>query len=205
MRASLVFFLLGGAAAATAGMAACGDDDSTSASSTNSSTTTGAGGTGGTPNTNSSSTTTSTGGGGEGPGHCVKGCTTPADCCGPGQGDCPSDQYPGNYTCDNGICGPPECAQKEDCTVGGELPLYDCLPVNGFNSCGLPCTTNGECTPTTCSGTDDNGNKFCKSEPMPFVCRDSLECNGLGICETGSCVCHQDGDCTHVFADKCVN
>ncbi|WP_437971555.1 hypothetical protein WMF04_20580 [Sorangium sp. So ce260] len=138
-------------------------------------------------------------------GYCAKGCTTPADCCAPGQGNCPSDSYPNNYTCDNGICGAPQCASHNDCTNGGLDPTKQCVPSGGVNGCVTPCTLDTDCPGTSkCIGTDDTGNKFCRIESEPFVCTRTEECAGFGECVNGACVCDDDGDCTDPSANACA-
>jgi hypothetical protein len=140
-------------------------------------------------------------------GYCAKACMTPADCCPAGQPNCPSDQYPTNYTCDTGICGPPQCAVKEDCTAGGALPEYECLLFNGVNGCVEPCAIDADCTaPATCTGLTDNMTKVCKVEQPPFMCEPGMSCNGFGVCNAAgnACVCTDDTQCSNEFVNKCV-
>lgn len=203
-----------GAAIAGAG---CGDDGSggsggNGASGTGASGATGPGGSGGSGATGGSGGSGATGGGagtggtgGASDGYCARGCVTPADCCLPNQPNCPSAQYPTNYTCDNGICGSPQCAVKNDCTANGQLPDNDCLSVNGINQCAEPCTVDGDCTaPATCTGMAQ-GTMFCKVEQPPFTCQPGTSCNGFGVCNAAgdACVCADDGDCTN-YVDTCV-
>jgi len=165
----------------------------TSASSSASSSTTASGGMGG------------MGGSGGGPtaGYCAKGCAMPADCCQMNESNCPSDTYPKNYTCDNGVCGPPQCKVKDDCTAGGALPDYDCKLLNGFATCIVPCTSDAPCGMAKCTGVDDMGGKYCKAATSGG-CTDDASCNGFGKCSNGKCVCDVDADCTSPFGNKCV-
>ncbi|WP_437492685.1 hypothetical protein WME75_18575 [Sorangium sp. So ce1014] len=138
-------------------------------------------------------------------GYCAKGCTTPADCCAPGQGNCPSDSYPTNYTCDNGICGAPQCASHDECTNGGLNPNKQCVPSGGVSQCVTPCTLDTDCSGrATCVGVDDAGSKFCRIASEPFVCTSTDECGGSGKCVEGACVCEGDGDCTDPSANACA-
>ncbi|WP_437820182.1 hypothetical protein [Sorangium sp. So ce1078] len=209
--------------------AACGEDGASSASSggtggagstTTTTTTTsgsgssagggGEGGQGGGTGTGGAGTGGAGGTGGEGTGgatygYCAKGCTTPADCCAPGEGNCPSDSYPTNYTCEAGICGAPQCASHDDCTNGGLNPKKQCVPSGGASQCVTPCTLDAECSGRArCVGVDDAGNKFCRIESEPFVCTSTEECGGSGKCVEGACVCEGDGDCTDPSANACV-
>jgi hypothetical protein len=128
---ALVFACLGAFACGSDKMP--GDPTGQGGSTSSSSGAAGAGGAGG------MASTSSAGGGGAAPvGRCVKGCAAPADCCPMGAPNCPSGTYPTNYTCDQGICGPPQCAVKDECTAGGALPDYDCSKVGGFATCLLP-------------------------------------------------------------------
>jgi hypothetical protein len=206
-RPGFIFLLLTGA---IIGAAACDGGEGTGtggSSSTQSSTTTttmgeGAGGTGGTGAGGTGAG--GTGAGGQTGGYCARSCTTPADCCLPGQGNCPSDQYPTNWTCDNGICGSPYCQTNEECTFGGQLPGYECLQIGGQPACSKPCTANSDCTGgATCTGMTDTGTLVCKSEVEQNPCVADADCNGFGICQQGACVCHEDSHCTNLV-DKCV-
>jgi hypothetical protein len=148
------------------------------------------------------------GGGGAGgaqAGFCTRGCATPADCCPPGAPNCPSNQYPTNYTCESGICGPPQCQSNVDC-ISAATPNNQCVGYNGINQCVTPCTLDAECSsPAVCTGVDDGGNKFCKAEAPPFMCDSDMDCNGFGQCnaEGNGCVCFQDTDCSG-FVNKCA-
>ena len=140
-------------------------------------------------------------GGTDSVGDCTRSCTTAADCCPPGVPDCPSDQYPANYTCTGGLCGPPTCQSHEDC-VSPETPTDQCVAYNGLKGCVTPCTMDSDCTPAKCIGTDDMGNKFCKADLPPFMCEPGVACtNGSGTCnaEGNDCVCYDDSDCGGFF------
>ncbi|WP_437338890.1 hypothetical protein [Sorangium sp. So ce394] len=138
-------------------------------------------------------------------GYCAKGCATPADCCAPGQGNCPSDSYPTNYTCDEGICGAPQCASQDDCTNGGTNPNKQCVPSGGVRQCVTPCSVDTDCSGRAkCVGVDDVGKTFCRIESEPFVCTSTEECGGSGKCVEGACVCEGNDDCTAPSANACV-
>ena len=220
-RVSLTIFLV--LAAAGMGSVSCDDEGTggSGASGTVTSTSSGPGGTGGTGGATTSGTGAAGGAGGVGgvggaggaggamplEGVCAKACTTPADCCQPNQPNCPSDQYPTNFTCDNGICGPPQCAIKEDCTAGGQLPEYDCIIFNGANGCVQPCVADGECMGTAlCTGLADDMSKFCEVEIPPLVCQPGESCNGFGVCNAAgnACGCSDDAQCSNNFVNKCV-
>ncbi|AKT40349.1 hypothetical protein [Chondromyces crocatus] len=198
--------------------AGCGDSGSDGAggsgAGTSATTASGAGGPGTGGDGGSGATGGAGGNGGQGgqgaassEGRCVRGCTIPADCCVPGQPNCPSDQYPTNYTCDEGICGPPRCAVKSDCTASGQLPDYDCLVINGLNQCAEPCVTDADCAaPLSCTGTADDGTKLCRAEVPAFSCNDDAACNGYGICnEAGTaCICEDSSQCTNTYLNTCA-
>lgn len=158
---------------------------------------TGSGGAGGDGVT---SGTGATGGGGAGGGgtrygRCLQACTTEADCCAQGEANCPSDRYPTNYTCDETgegrVCGTPQCDSAEDCVRAGSPAGAACVPVGGQRQCVLPCSTEmDECPGTsTCIGTDDNGDHFCRAMSKPFTCTEDEECAGFGRCVDGDCKC----------------
>ncbi|MDI3292089.1 hypothetical protein QHF83_52750, partial [Polyangium sp. 15x6] len=145
-----------------------------------------------------------TGGGAPAGGYCGKSCAMPADCC-QGAPNCPGD-YPFNYTCDNGVCGPGQCATDMECTFGGALPNNKCVAENGLKTCVTPCTADADCTmPLKCIGEDDSGAKYCTSEATGG-CMSDADCNGYGKCNTTSkaCECSADADCTGAGVDKCV-
>jgi hypothetical protein len=121
-----------------------------------------------------------------------------------GAPNCPSGTYPTNYTCDQGICGPPQCAVKDECTAGGALPDYDCSKVGGFATCLLPCTGDAQCGTAECTGVDDAGGKYCKAASTSGGCTTNESCNGFGKCVGGACICDVDADCTSAFGNKCV-
>ncbi|WP_437948026.1 hypothetical protein WME98_46135 [Sorangium sp. So ce296] len=139
-------------------------------------------------------------------GYCAKGCTMPADCCPPGQGNCPSDSYPTNYTCDEkGICGAPQCVSHDDCTNGGANPNKRCAASGGVRQCVTPCSVDTDCSGRAkCVGVDDVGNTFCRIESEPFVCTSTEECGGSGKCVEGACACESNDDCTASSANACV-
>ncbi|XXY16718.1 hypothetical protein WME88_51635 [Sorangium sp. So ce216] len=184
-----------GLALALAG-AACEDDG-------------GDGGSGGKGNGADGATGTSSGGeggsGGQETGYCAKGCMAPADCCPPDQPDCSTDRYPFNFTCEEGLCGPPQCSTKEDCTATTMSPDYDCLNINGIRICARVCTEDANCTaPARCTGTSEDMKAYCKAENLSTGCMRDEDCSGFGRCEAGQCVCHKSEDCTSDYADTCI-
>jgi hypothetical protein len=141
--------------------------------------------------------------------YCTKGCSAPADCCAAGAPDCPSDAYPNNWGCEEGVCTPPQCATDAECTFGGALPDYVCLTVSDFKVCAEGCATDADCTaPTTCIGEDDDGEKYCTVESTAGGCRSDADCTlGFGsVCDvdSGACTCTGDADCTAMGVDTCV-
>ena len=180
----------------------------------------GSGGAGTGGSTTTTTTTTSTmgpggaggaggsgGSGGASAGYCARSCTTPADCCLEGQGNCPSNQYPTNYTCDNGLCGPPRCAVKDDCTASGQLPDFDCLVINGNTACAEPCTSDADCAaPATCTGMADDGTMLCNVDIPPFMCEPGTSCNGFGVCNADGdgCECTDSSQCDNEYVNFCV-
>lgn len=148
------------------------------------------------------------GGGTSAGGYCGKSCAMPADCCPMGVPDCPSANYPNNWTCDSGACGAPQCATDMDCTFGGVLMGYGCLTISTNKACQKTCTTDADCDMLMlkCTGTDDNGMKYCSAPTMSSGCKADADCMGYGKCNTtsGACECSADGDCTGAGVDKCV-
>ncbi|UQA55576.1 hypothetical protein [Polyangium aurulentum] len=145
-------------------------------------------------------------GGGSMPGamHCAKSCAMPVDCCA-GAKDCPGP-YPNNFTCESGICGAPQCANDDECTIGGVLKGFKCLTTSGQKFCAKSCAGDADCpmgTKLTCSGADDAGAKYC-ANPMAG-CTADADCMGYGKCNlaTKACECTADADCSGSF-DKCV-
>jgi len=113
--------------------------------------------------------------------------------------------YPTNYTCTNGVCGPPQCSVKADCTFGGQLPQYDCLIVQAFHTCAVPCMLDADCkAPSKCVGMADNLQKYCKVDMPPFMCMGPADCMGIGQCVNGDCVCFGPADCTDPNANVCA-
>ncbi|TKC99275.1 hypothetical protein E8A74_38290 [Polyangium fumosum] len=148
------------------------------------------------------------GGGTPSGGYCGKSCAMAVDCCPMGLPNCPGMDYPNNYTCDNGVCGAPQCKADADCTFNGALPDNKCLTENDFKICAEGCAADADCTaPLKCIGEDDNGAKYCTAEPMMTGgCKMDADCNGYGKCNTtsGACECTADADCTGAGVDKCV-
>lgn len=156
----------------------------------------GQGGTGGQGGAGSAS-----GGGGSGGsdrmyGYCLPGCREPADCCQPGDANCPSI----HYTCDlaRGVCGPAQCTTSSDCTARGLPESSQCVQVEGINQCVLPCTPATENTDcpgdSKCIGVDDTMAHYCKV----VECVDDADCSGFGShCIDSSCRCTgAEGECS---------
>lgn len=135
-------------------------------------------------------------------GHCAKPCTMAADCCPVGEPNCPSNQYPENYTCVKGACVDPQCMSTIDCT--SQNAKLDCFTIAGVSDCAFACMTDADCTaPLTCIGKDDNGKKYCLSKGAG--CTDAMCQNlGLGKCVNGVCSCEKDMDCTKPGFSKCA-
>ena len=206
------------------GAAACGSDeddgDGAGASGASSGTNSGGSGSGAEGGTGSGASSaggsgSSAGGagsGGSGSGgalaYCAQSCTAAADCCPDGLPDCPSDAYPNNYGCEEGLCTPPQCATDDDCTFGGTVPGYGCLSLSDFKVCGPTCDADADCTaPLTCTGEDDDGVKYCAGEATAG-CRSDADCPAGygGICDvdSGGCTCGDDADCSGAGVDTCV-
>ncbi len=154
----------------------------------------GGSGTGG--DTGSGGATTGTGGGSTA-GYCALGCTEAVDCCG-GAPDCPSDVYPYNWSCDEGICVNAGCATNEECTFGGALPTYECFPSPAGGLCLEACEVDEDCTTAdfTCTGELD-GRTYCTITVEPTPCETDADCGGFGTCQDdGSCSCAGDEECT---------
>ncbi|MDI1427927.1 hypothetical protein [Polyangium sorediatum] len=181
------------------GLAACGDDTGGSGGSGGSGATGGMGGGG----MGGMGGTGGMGGGGPSAGYCGKTCAMPADCCAMGVPNCPGADYPNNWTCDEGVCGAPQCKADADCTFGGALPNNKCLTESSMKICATPCMADADCTmPLKCTGEDDSGGKYCAGAG----CATDADCGGYGKCNTtsGACECTADADCTGVGTDKCV-
>ncbi|KIG14309.1 Endo-1,4-beta-xylanase A precursor [Enhygromyxa salina] len=140
-------------------------------------------------------------------GYCAMGCEEDSDCCPMGSLDCPSDNYPNNWSCSaQGVCEFGGCANDDDC--GGLLQSQECHPIGDLPTCFEPCANDADCAlqpGTTCSGVADDDVKYCAPEPAP-ACEGDADCGGYGICnvESGECYCEQDGNCTAEGADTCV-
>jgi hypothetical protein len=141
------------------------------------------------------------GGGGSGGsermyGYCLPGCNAPADCCQPGEANCPSI----HYTCDvaRGVCGPAQCTMPSDCVALGLPERSRCVSVEGVNQCVLPCTPateEADCPgDSKCIGADDAAAHYCRVAE----CTDDEDCAGFGNhCVNSSCRCTGvDGECS---------
>ncbi|GEM_PF-1676907 len=182
-----------------------GDDATTTDATTSGGSTTGSETTMGGGSTSSGSTgsgSESTGGdtgGGEGYGECQAGCMADADCCPPGTPGCPSENYPNNWTCTDGLCVFGGCENNDDCGN----PNLECHPFDGVGACFDPCGNDADCGfGTMCIGMSDNGIKSCQAAEEP--CDSDNDCTGRGICDpvSGSCGCVSDANCTG--QDVCV-
>jgi hypothetical protein len=121
--------------------------------------------------------------------------------------NCPG-AYPYNFTCDNGLCGKPQCTKDEDCAFGGLLENFKCFTVGGEKSCHETCMADTDCNPgtqMTYSGSGDAGTKFCM-DAIAVECMNDALCVGLGKCNLTSktCECAADDDCTAMGSYQCV-
>ena len=111
--------------------------------------------------------------------------------------DCPSDVYPYNWECNEGVCESGGCSSNDECTFGGTLPDYGCFDVGGIGGCFEGCDVDEDCSVAgfTCTGESDDGT-YCV--PPPFDCNTAEGgCNGNGTCqEDGSCTCAGSEECT---------
>jgi hypothetical protein len=180
----------------------CGDDTTKTSGTAGSGGSAGSGGEGGSAGSGGGS-----GGGAPTGGYCGKSCAMPVDCCPVGAPMCPG-AYPNNWTCDNGVCGAPQCSTDDDCTFGGALMGYACLTVDSLKFCAKTCAADADCSMQmlTCSGSDDGGKKYCSTTTMGGGCKADADCMGYGKCNTtsGACECSADGDCSGAGVDKCV-
>jgi hypothetical protein len=134
-------------------------------------------------------------------GYCTKPCGTVAECCPVGAMSCPSNMYPNNYTCDKSACKSPECATTADCAALD--PKQDCLTQSGSKTCSTTCVADGDClAPSTCSGLDDNGKKYCLASGGG--CANDAACSGFGKCVNKVCVCEKASDCTKPGFTACA-
>ena len=153
--------------------------------------------------TGSDSDTGTTTGAGEA-GYCASSCKDAADCCALGAIDCPSETYPNNWECNEGVCEFGGCTTNNDCS-GVLTPDDSCHEVSGVGVCYDPCAEDNDCPDgLTCTGEGDDGTNFCTAEPEP--CKDDSDCGGFGVCDTdsGECVCESDANCTADGGDVCV-
>ena len=144
-----------------------------------------------------------------GDGYCAMGCIEDADCCPDGSLNCPSENYPDNYSCnDQGVCEFGGCSNNDDCTSNGLFPNMECHAISDQPTCFEPCANDTGCLlqpGTTCSGVADDGTMYCAAE-AEAPCEDDVDCAGFGICDvdSGDCYCEQDGNCTANGVDTCV-
>ncbi len=124
---------------------------------------------------------------------CVRTCEGPWDCCPPrSEGMCPGPDYPYDYTCVDGLCVFPPCAEDAECPGADEV----CTLVRGYPRCVLPCDGDEVCAglagDMTCSGTDDQGASYC----FEHCTNPSVFCGNTSCDEaTGECVCSSSGQC----------
>jgi hypothetical protein len=108
--------------------------------------------------------------------------------------NCPSPNYPTNYTCDNGSCKAPRCATQTDCSNAGLPATYDCVAYNGIMACKQICAVDTECTtPTKCIDPGGGAAKYCALPPA--ICSSDTECGTGGACKGGACFCTTDAWC----------
>jgi hypothetical protein len=133
---------------------------------------------------------------------CAQGCEEAADCCPLGSIGCPSDEYPNNYACTDGICEFGGCTDNAECE--SILEQNECHPVNGVGTCFEPCEENGDCLVGECVGMADDGSMFCTTETPP--CEEDDDCAGLGLCnvDDGTCYCDSSKNCTDMTLDTCT-
>jgi len=181
----------------------------TATSSTTSATTQSTGETGETGVDSSGGVGTDTGAGtetgGATAGTCQQGCNEAGDCSPPNAMNCPSDEYPNNWTCADNLCVFGGCAGDNDCP---NLPLgQECHEIDGVGTCFVPCGNDLECAAqpgTSCDGVADDDAMYCAAAPQP--CENDDDCNGAGTCDvdSGACVCTSDDECTSETLDTCV-
>jgi hypothetical protein len=140
-------------------------------------------------------------------GYCAQGCVEDEDCCPIGAVNCPGDDYPNNYVCDQGVCEFGGCTADSDCT-GAVTPNDECHAIEGVGVCFEPCANDNDCllqVGTTCSGVADDDTKYCAPEPEA-PCEEDADCGGAGLCdvESGECMCSSDEECDAGALNVCV-
>jgi hypothetical protein len=152
---------------------------------------------------------------------CQGACEQPVDCCASFLGDPTCDgmfgTYPYNFGCENGVCQFLGCTGDDDCTFGGALNGWICVPSDTIPLCQPGCARDGDCadiglTDWICNGftceappcTDDascGGELGLVCNPDTGLCESGCtgdgDCNGNGVCnpETRRCECTGDGQC----------
>jgi hypothetical protein len=130
-------------------------------------------------------------------GSCATRCAIAADCCQPGDAECPG-AFPRNWLCVDGFCESGGCSSHADCSSGGLHPELECHPAGGRGICFDPCEVDADCAAqpgATCRGPVDDGARLCGA--FEFGCSHDDECFGWGVCDVpnGVCICRRDADC----------
>lgn len=130
-------------------------------------------------------------------GFCMQTCQRAEDCCN-GAPDCPSDDYPDNWACEDGRCVHGGCKSDDDCSFVPDD--WICATTRHGAWCLPSCQTDDDCwiaNDWTCSGITLDGQRYCKPGPTCGATPDFEPCEGVGSCdpESGWCVCHSDADC----------
>ncbi len=133
-------------------------------------------------------------------GVCVATCREDQDCCPFGALGCPSEDYPNNWSCDEGFCAFGGCSEDAEC-IDLLDPSQECHPISGIGTCFEPCREDGDCAMLlgrdgTCTGVADDGSMYCEVPVDP--CRTDDDCGGSGTCDVaaGTCGCTVDDECT---------
>jgi hypothetical protein len=144
----------------------------------------------------------------------------PMDCCHAyaGDDDCMGmlGTYPWNFTCEDGVCVFNGCTSDQDCTFGGVLEGYGCLPGdNGIGVCQPLCTVDSDCDAAGLPGWVCDNGVYCAPPPCVddescgpgLVCDPTTttciaacsdeSCADFGVCdpESNSCVCTDSAQC----------
>jgi len=205
-----------------------GDDATTSGSTTVASTTVGttastSTSTSTTTSTTSTSTTATTNDTSPPPPDgsiCQAACEIASDCCFAyvGDQDCMGmlGTYPWNFSCDAGVCRSNGCTSDEDCTFGGVVVGWVCIPGEEPRACQPVCMQDSDCVDAGVSDwvcgddgycvlpscdTDQDCEAGLRCNPITsqcvYGCTDDSTCIGYGICdrETGQCVCTDESEC----------
>lgn len=125
---------------------------------------------------------------------CRKECDFAADCCPAGLEPCPTQEFPSNFGCVDGMCVPAPCESDAQCE--SMTPGSTCHDVDGVAQCVVLCDGDEACSGLgsgfACGGTTSDAQSYCRER-----------------CDLGTpCVldtCNPDGVCVCESDDQCIN